>query len=315
MASKTADDLVRDAKEGDVGATARLLTRVEASLFDAGRVLDLLEGSPRRGRAVGVFGPPGVGKSSIIAALIPELRAHDCTVAVLANDPTGARTGGALLGDRIRMKELSRDPGVFIRSVAARDPLRSLNVTTLGAVELLTRTGFDYVLVEAVGAGQSDLGTRLVADRNVLVLAPGLGDDVQAMKSGIMEVADVFVVNKADLPHSEQTVSMLQKAAREAVAPGEPVPPVLATTSVHGSGFDQLLASIEAPLERAEFNRDPRLATEVVVDLVCHELVRRVRDALPGVAADHVAGDVDGAVCIRAALQLADDVFMASTPA
>jgi LAO/AO transport system kinase len=311
MGSTPGAELVREAAAGDPRATARLLTRVEASLGEAAAVLELLDGRPRGGRAVGIFGPPGVGKSSLVASLIPVLRAHGRTVAVLANDPTGARSGGALLGDRVRMKGLSRDPGVFIRSVAARDPLRSLNVTTLGAVELLTRSGFDYVLVEAVGAGQSDLGTRLVADANVLVLAPGLGDDVQAMKSGVMEVADVFVVHKSDLPGARQTLSTLRQAARGLAAPGEPGSPVVAASSLDGGGFEQLLAAIDGHLEGTARDRDPRLAAEVVVDLVCHELVERARATLPGAAVERLGTGAGGEECIRSALRLADDLFAA----
>lgn len=296
--------LLEASRAGSHVALARLLTRVESSLAGAAEVVATLSGEPRRGRAIGLFGPPGVGKSSVVAALLPVIRAGGATVAVLANDPTGADTGGALLGDRLRMKSLSRDPGVFIRSVAARDPLRSLNATTLGAVEVLTRLGFDYVLVEAVGAGQSDVGTRLVADTNVLVLVPGLGDDVQAMKSGVMEVADVFVVNKADLPDARETVSTVRQAAKALERPGWR-PPVVPTSCADGTGFAELLAA----LTRHDEARDgaPELSADVITDLVCSEVVRRVRRALDAPRARPEE-------CIRVALELADAIVPEPRP-
>jgi LAO/AO transport system kinase len=309
------DGLIERALAGDTTAVARLLTRVERSLASAAAVASAAAPLPRRGRAVGLFGPPGVGKSSLVAALIPAIRATGATVAVLANDPTGSESGGALLGDRLRMKSLSRDPGTFIRSVAARDPLRSLNATTLGAVELMTRIGFDYVLVEAVGAGQSDLGTRLVADTNVLVLVPGLGDDVQAMKSGAMEVADLFVVNKADLPDAQQTARMLRQAAKALVRPDGWVPPVVSTSAADGSGFEDLLAALATHAAARDDARpavEAELAADVIADLVGYEVVRRVRRTLatgPELRARAAGVGGGGDDCIRAALALADGLL------
>jgi len=306
------DGLIERALEGNHMAVARLLTQVERSLASAAAVVTATAAFPRRGRAVGLFGPPGVGKSSVVAGLIPAIRATGATVAVLANDPTGAESGGALLGDRLRMKSLSRDPGTFIRSVAARDPLRSLNATTLGAVELMTRIGFDYVVVEAVGAGQSDLGTRLVADTNVLVLVPGLGDDVQAMKSGAMEVADLFVVNKADMPEAPQTARMLRQAAKSLTQPNGWTPPVVSTSAKDGTGFDDLMASLAAHAATRHDARpavESELAGDVIADLVGYEVVRRVRRTLatsPELRARAAEVQGGGDDCIHAALVLAD---------
>jgi LAO/AO transport system kinase len=207
------------------------------------------------------------------------------------------------------MKSLSRDRRVFIRSVATRDPLRSLNATTFGAVALLARLDFDYVLVEAVGAGQADIGTSLVADTTVLVLVPGLGDDVQAMKAGLMEVADVVAVNKADLPGARDTANVLRQALR-ALHDGEPwIPPVVQVSAVEGTNVDGLLEQVAA--HAAADVRPPAeaLMRDVVLDLVSYEVSRRLRRDLPASAALRERLDAIGAPdldLLRAALDLAD---------
>jgi LAO/AO transport system kinase len=276
--------LLADARAGDQRAIARLLSTVERSLADAAELMELVDGLPRTGRAIGLIGPPGAGKSSLVASVVEALIAQEKSVAVLANDPTGAHSGGALLGDRVRMKSLSRDPRVFIRSVAARDPLRSLNATTFGAVALLTRLGFDYVLVEAVGAGQSDIGTSLVADTTVLVLVPGLGDDVQAIKSGVIEVADVVVVNKSDLPDAKRAAQTMRQALKMLHAGEEWVPPVVQTSAVDATGIDELLRAVDKHREAGAraTHADGSYLVEVLVDLVTFEVTRRLRAGLPG---------------------------------
>jgi LAO/AO transport system kinase len=230
---------------------------------------------------------------------------------VLATDPTGAHTGGAVLGDRVRMRSLSRDPNVFIRSVAARDPLRTLSRTAPGVVALLTRLGFDYVLVEAVGAGQSDIGTSLVADTTVLVLVPGLGDDVQAMKSGVMEVADVIAVNKADLPLAAQTAKTVRQSVKLLKDPGERIPPVIEVSATERTGIERLIAQVDAHGRAAEGRADER-SSELLIDLVIFEVTSRLRRELPGspLLSQHVAA-VQGrdTATIRAALELADGVL------
>lgn len=307
-----ASELLSQARAGDQRSIGRLLSRVEASLSGAGAVMDTIRELPRTGRAVGVIGPPGAGKSVLVAALVTALVDRGRSVAVLANDPTGAHSGGALLGDRVRMKSLSRDPRVFIRSVAARDPLRSLNETTFGAVALLTRLGFDYVLVEAVGAGQSDIGTSLVADTTMLVLMPGLGDDVQAMKSGVIEVADVVVVNKADLPDAKQTAQTLRQAMRALYADSEWLPPVVQVSATEGTGIDDLLEKLDEHRNASPAAVDAEPIADLLVDLVTFEITRRLRRQLPGSElmlerVREIAGrDTD---VIRAALDLVDEIL------
>jgi LAO/AO transport system kinase len=271
------ENLLAPALAGEQRAIGRLLTHAETSLADAAEILRLVSDRPRTGAAVGFVGPPGVGKSTLVSAVVAELRVRGRRVAVLANDPSGAQSGGALLGDRVRMAALGRDPDVFIRSVAARDPLRSLNATTFCAVALLTRLGFDDVLVEAVGAGQSDIGTSVVADSTVLVMAPGLGDDVQAMKSGVMEVADVIAVNKSDLPHAKRAASDLRQAVKAAATMDDPwIPPVVQVVAAKPSGIARLLAALAD--HRAHLaTRSATVVSGLFVDLVLFEGSRRLR--------------------------------------
>ncbi len=295
-----AESLVDPALAGDHRAVARLLSHVEESLSSAARVLALVADRPRAGLSVGFVGPPGVGKSSLVTAVVASLLERDRRVVVLANDPSSAQTGGAFLGDRVRLLELGRDPRLFVRSVAARDPLRSLNATTFCAVALLTRLGFDDVVVEAVGAGQSDLGTSLVADTTVLVLSPGLGDDVQSLKSGLIEVADVIAVNKSDLPDSKRTAADL----RQAIKAGPPrdgwAPPVVLVSALERTGIETLADAIAA--HRAEPPTPDGLRQELFVDLVLFEASRRLREHAARVDVEGV-GDTD---LIRRALEYVD---------
>lgn len=313
MSEPTGDlpQLLADARTGDQRALGRLLSIVGSSLADAACVALLLADLPRDGHAVGFVGPPGVGKSSLIAALIEELLSQDRRVAVLATDPTSAQSHGALLGDRVRMKSLSRDPRVFIRSVAARDPLRSLGETTLGAVALLTRIGFDYVLVEAVGAGQSDIGTSMVVDTTTLVLVPGLGDDVQAIKSGLIEFADVVVINKADLPDAKRMAKIVRQGIKFLDPQGSIAPPVVETSALKGTGLGKLVAALDERRQADDLRQDERKA-QILLDLVLFEVSRRLRESLPDDPA--VIRQVEGIAradtdVFRAALAVADAVY------
>lgn len=200
--------------EGIVGgsrrALARALTQIENMTAESEDLLSDL--FPHTGRAwvIGVTGAPGTGKSSLVNAMTMAYRKAGSTVAIVAVDPTSPFTGGAILGDRIRMRDLSGDPGVFIRSMATRGSLGGLARTTRDAVRALDAAGFDYVMVETVGAGQSEVEIVRTAHTTIVVEAPGLGDDVQAIKAGILEIADILVVNKADRPGADNTVRTLR---------------------------------------------------------------------------------------------------------
>jgi LAO/AO transport system kinase len=288
---------VEQARGGDLGSVARLLTAIERSVEEAADTIELVRDLPQTGHVLGVFGPPGAGKSSLIASLLPRAAAQG-RVAVLATDPSSPFTGGALLGDRLRMLKAIGQTGVYVRSFASRDPLRTLSHTAAAASQLLTRLGFEWIIVEAVGAGQADLGTRLVADTNLLVLSPGLGDDVQAMKAGVMEVADLIVLNKSDLPGAKLAVGFLRQAVSATTVPGRWKAPVLAASSVEGTGFEAVLEQVR---KHRAFLRGEEAAREAVVEealleLALAEVTTRLRRTLPGTSefrrlADSVHGD------------------------
>ena len=241
---------------GDRRALARLLTLVEDGTSDDQRTI-VARLHPRAGRArlIGVTGPPGVGKSSLGSALVSELRSRGRRVAVLAVDPSSPLTGGALLGDRIRMQAHHGDDGVFVRSMAARGHLGGLAAAVPTAVLVLDAAGYDDVIVETVGVGQSEVDVAAMADTTVVVLAPGLGDGVQAAKAGVLEVASVLVVNKADQPGAGRLEAELRGmlelghavAGDGATTPAaERWPPILRTVAVRGEGVAALCDALEA---------------------------------------------------------------------
>ncbi len=244
--------LLGPARSGSVRAVARLLTAVENGGPVASAVAAELTGLPRAAEVIGITGPPGVGKSTLTAALLARLRSGAAgrpprTVAVLAVDPSSPFSGGALLGDRVRMAEHVTDPGVFIRSMSSRGHLGGLSAGTPGAVDLMSALGFDIVIIETVGVGQSEVDIMNLADTVAVVLAPGMGDAVQAAKAGILEIADLLVVNKADHEGARTTMRELRSMvalARPGTAPGEWHIPVLATVAAAGTGVDELLGAL-----------------------------------------------------------------------
>jgi LAO/AO transport system kinase len=225
---------------------------------------------PASGRAgvVGLTGSPGVGKSSLAAALVALLRRADERVAVLAVDPSSPLSGGAVLGDRVRMQAHAGDPGVFVRSMASRGAPGGLAPAAFDAVRLLDAAGWPWVLVETVGVGQAEADVRLVAETVVVVVAPGGGDGIQAVKAGIYEIADVFVVNKADRPGADEARGHLERMLDLVPARGWR-PPVVATTAVSREGVDDLWAAVRRHRAwltqggRREARRAARLTAEV----------------------------------------------------
>jgi LAO/AO transport system kinase len=202
-----------------------------------------------RARVLGLTGPPGVGKSTTTSALIAAFRQQGKRIGVLAIDPSSPFSGGALLGDRIRMHEHTTDPGVFIRSMASRGQLGGLAWATPQALRVLDAAGCDVVLVETVGVGQSEVDIVSLADTTLVLLAPGMGDGIQAAKAGILEVADVFVVNKSDRDGAERAVHDLQhmiSLGRREIAGPAWRPPIVRTVATTGSGVDEVLAAIDA---------------------------------------------------------------------
>lgn len=236
-------------EKGDARAVAKLITLLEDGSPEARDVMRRLH--PRTGRAhtIGVTGAPGTGKSTLADKMIAELRDRGKTVGVIAVDPSSPFTGGAILGDRIRMQSRALDPGVFIRSMGSRGALGGISGATRDAVAVLDAAGKDVVLVETVGVGQGEVDVVKTADTVVLLTAPSLGDDIQAVKAGIMEIGDVFVVNKSDLAGADTTAmeieTMLGLAER---AQADWLPPVLTTCAAKGTGAKDVLDACGAHL-------------------------------------------------------------------
>jgi LAO/AO transport system kinase len=231
-------------RAGDRGALARLLTHVENQTDIGRRALAELGGQGGDARIIGVTGPPGAGKSTLVNRLVSALRQRGDTVAVLAVDPTSPLTGGATLGDRIRMLEQGADSGVYVRSMASRGQLGGLALATFSAVQLLDAFGFDTILIETVGVGQDEVDIAMLADTVLLLQVPGLGDAVQSIKAGVLEIADVVAVNKAELPGARELMRDLRLVLRDQGARDWAVP-IVPVTALDGSGIDALLEEMD----------------------------------------------------------------------
>ncbi|MFE6614556.1 methylmalonyl Co-A mutase-associated GTPase MeaB [Amycolatopsis sp. NPDC057786] len=242
------DELVGRARDGVPRAIARLLSLVEDAHPRLPEVAAKLTPHTGNARVVGLTGPPGVGKSTSTSALLTALRARGLRVGVLAIDPSSPFSGGALLGDRIRMTEHATDPGVFIRSMATRGHLGGLSWATPQAVRVLDAAGFDVVLIETVGVGQSEVDVVKLADTTVVLLAPGMGDGIQAAKAGVLEIADVFVVNKADREGADATVhdlkQMISLVRREIRGPSWRQP-IVRTVASRGEGVEDVVRALD----------------------------------------------------------------------
>src|SRR5919198_905376 len=239
--SGNGDALAGEVVEGLPRALARALTWVESAGDRAETLAARLYAHTGRAHVIGITGAPGSGKSTLVRALARLARQRGRTVGVLAVDPSSPFTGGAILGDRIRMNDLSLDPGVFIRSMATRGALGGLCRAAADAVDLMDAAGRDVVFVETVGVGQDEVDIMRVAHTVVVVSVPGLGDDVQALKAGILEVADIHVVNKADREGADRTIAELRAMLTLMPPPaGVPVPPVLRASAAREEGVDAI---------------------------------------------------------------------------
>jgi LAO/AO transport system kinase len=237
--------LVDDALDGSIRALARLATHIENDDQIAVEALERLYPHSGKAHTIGVTGPPGTGKSTLVNALVGVLRSTGQTVAVIAIDPSSPLSGGATLGDRIRMLERQGDSGVFIRSTASRGRTGGLAPTTAGLIHLFDAVGFDVVIVETVGIGQEEIDIVGYVETVLLVQVPDFGDSVQSLKAGVLEVADLFVVNKADLPGAAAAAKMFR--ALLTLSPGTTgwIPPVLLASASMGTGIEETVKAIE----------------------------------------------------------------------
>ncbi|WP_308222068.1 methylmalonyl Co-A mutase-associated GTPase MeaB [Janibacter melonis] len=242
--------LVAAAREGTARAVARLISLVEDEHPALPEIVAALAPHVGGAHVVGLTGAPGVGKSTTTSALVSVLRAAGRRVAVLAVDPSSPFSGGALLGDRIRMSEHAGDDGVFIRSMASRGHLGGLSATAPSAIRVLDAAGFDVVLLETVGVGQSEVEVARLADTSVVVLAPGMGDGIQAAKAGILEIGEVFVVNKSDRAGADDTVRDLRRMVSlgDRTEPHLWRPPVVRAVALDGTGMGEIVEAVDAHL-------------------------------------------------------------------
>jgi LAO/AO transport system kinase len=275
--------LIERVRAGDVRALARAVSLVEN---DSPLAADVLAACfPHSGRAlrIGITGSPGAGKSTIVDKLARHYRAHDVSVGVIAVDPTSPFTGGAILGDRIRMHENLGDPGFYVRSMATRGSLGGLARTTADVASVIEASGKDVILIETVGVGQDEIDIVRLSDITIVVLVPGMGDDVQSLKAGIMEIADLFVVNKADREGADRVEKEVRAMQSLATSHGSWVPPVVKTVASTGEGIDKLTETIEQMKqwlyadERLEARRKVYWR-ERITEMMRHALMRQVRE-------------------------------------
>ncbi|GAB2573479.1 transporter [Paractinoplanes abujensis] len=290
--------LVAKARDGDVRSVARLISLVENGDPALPEVAAALAPYAGRAQVVGLTGSPGVGKSTTTNELVRSLRARGRRVGVLAVDPSSPFSGGAILGDRIRMQDHTTDPGVYIRSMSSRGQLGGLAAATPQAVRVLEGAGCDVILVETVGVGQAEVEIASLADTTLVLLAPGMGDAIQAVKAGVLEVADVFVINKADRPGADATYrdiqGMLGLGER---APGDWRPLVVRATAVKAEGIDDITGAIDKHhdwLERtgALVTRRERRAAVEIEAIALGVLRARIGDLRQGTALGALAAAV-----------------------
>jgi LAO/AO transport system kinase len=285
--------LIDGVRAGDARAIARAISLVENETSDAAALIRAIYKQTGRAYVIGVTGAPGTGKSTLVDALTAEIRKSGLTVGIIAVDPTSPFTGGAILGDRVRMTGHAADTGVYIRSMATRGHLGGLSRATSDVALVLDAAGKDVIIIETVGVGQDEVDIVRAADTSVVVLVPGTGDDVQAIKAGIMEIADIFVVNKADREGADRTAQAIAaNLSLHTFAPGDWKPPIVKTEATRARGIDELWRQIGRFREHSADRRIDRQRERQRVrlrQLLSRRLVQRVEASLPAGEIDRLA--------------------------
>jgi len=280
MSQTTPSSEVERILAGDARAVARAISKVEDNVAGAASLMKSIFPHTGRGLVVGITGSPGAGKSSLVDRLAGLYRQRGERIGIVCIDPSSPFSGGAILGDRIRMQTLGLDPGVFIRSMATRGHLGGLSRATVDAVAILDAAGFDKIIVETVGVGQDEVEIVKTADVSVVVLVPGMGDDVQALKAGIMEISDVFVINKADRDGVLRTEKELEAMLSLTMRPDLWQPPIVRTVATENKGLEELAGAIASYREyqqhaAASLARRTSIARWRILELLREELLTR----------------------------------------
>jgi len=263
--------LLEEALKGSVRALGKLVSLIEDQAEESQKILEKVYYRTGKARVIGVTGPPGVGKSTLLGRIAEKFLERELSVGILAVDPSSPISGGSLLGDRIRFSSLSGADKVFIRSLSSRGALGGLSQATMNVVRLLDAIGYDVIIVETIGVGQDEVEVAHIVDTMVLILAPGFGDEIQALKAGIIELADIFVVNKIDIADSDMYVAILEKIAHEGSSGKRWVPPVVKASALHNQGMEALVTEID---NHALFLREHGSRMQLRKNKLHHEILR-----------------------------------------
>jgi len=289
--------LIDQLRAGDARALARAISTVENRATGWSELLKALFPHSGQARILGLTGPPGAGKSTLVDQLARHYRKQNHTVGIIAVDPTSPYTGGAILGDRIRMQEHFSDPGIYIRSRATRGSLGGLARTTVDVATVLDAAGRDLIMIETVGVGQDEVDIVRLADITVVILVPGMGDDVQSIKAGIMEIADIFVINKSDREGAERVEREIRALQSLAVRSDNWTPPIVKTVASEGAGIADLAAAIrdyEAYLEKENLISQKKVQNwqDRLIEMLRDALLEKAREQLGNGAVAGYAAEV-----------------------